>query len=193
MKKSSVYLFLFIFLTGCAGELPLVDCKISTLDIVAKIDGRQLMDELAVGLCPPTYEESKYGQKKQNVVIIPDFVDINSLQPERIGVVLGEVFRASIFNKCKTPIRQVELARDFKLNSNGLMALSRNKEEVRQPAFDASTAILGTYDINRNKLTIIARTVDIESSTYLAISSKEVSWICQDPVFGRAKIVFVSK
>ena len=141
--KQNFYLVVFFILSGCAGELPLNKCEINTVDIIAKIDKRRLMDELVAGLCPPASEGSSFGSKKQNVVIVPDFVDIHTLKPERIGVVLGEVFRASIFNKCKIPIRQVELARDFKLNSNGFMALSRNKDEVRQQDFPSSTAILG--------------------------------------------------
>ena len=98
-----------------------------------------------------------------------------------------------MFNNCMRPIRQVELARNFKLNANGLMALSRNSNEVRQESFPARTAIIGTYNFEAAKLTLVARRVDIESATYLAVNSKEVTWSCEDPPVGEKRLVFKVK
>lgn len=180
------------FLVGCTTKLQASKCRINIDDAVSQIDTRKLIDDLVVGLCPIPAELDLQSQGK-DLTIVPDFVEIQSLQPARIGVVLGEALRASIFNNCKIPIRQVEMSKDFRLNSNGLMALSRNSNEVRQDSFPAKTAIIGTYNISSSKISLTVRRIDIESSAFLAVTSKEVTWACEDPIFGEKKLVFITK
>ena len=93
-------------------------------------------------------------------MVVPDFVGVQTLQPDRMGVALGDIFLASIFNRCKVPLRQAGLSRNFRLNLDG------------------------------NKLTLVARRVDLESATFLAVASKEVSWSCESPAFGENRLVF---
>jgi FlgO protein len=182
-------------LSGCASNVPLMQCQVmSRTDIVQHIDARQVIDDLVVGICPPPESFEDLSIKRNPApVVVPDFVDVQTLQPDKTGVVLGDIFRASIFNVCKVPIRQAELSRNFRLNAGGLTALTRNPSEVRERDFRASVAMIGTYNLEGNKLTLIARRVDLESATFLAVTSKEVSWACESPVVGENHLVFKVK
>ena len=183
-------------LAGCASSsLPLSKCQASSREILPRIDARKVIDELVVGICPSAFDSlstPREGEGK-DAVVVPDFVDVHTLQPDRMGVALGDLFRASIFNICRVPIRQAELSRNFKLNPGGLTALTRNPAEVREKAFPASVAMIGTYNLDGNKLTLIARRVDVETATFMAVVSKEVSWSCQSSTFGDNQLVIQVK
>lgn len=189
MEKLVICGVISLILMGCASEVTGSNCQISSRDLLSQIDTRELMNGLVEGLCPPR-SASTSSLQNQDVLIVPDVVDVHSLQPDRLGVALGEILRASIFKICQIPIRQVELSREFRLSSDGLMALSRNPKEVRQPAFQASTAIIGTYHIDGSKLILVGRRVDIESSTYLAVTTKEISLTCESSYSGQKKMIY---
>ena len=182
-----------LLLAGCASSVPMTKCQVSSRDILSRLDTRQVVDELVAGICPGDLQAQNFLQRQPDAVIVPDFVDVHTLQPDRMGVALGDVFRASVFNVCKVPIRQAELSRNFKLTPGGLTALTRNPAEVREKDFPASMAMIGTYNLDGNKLTLVARRVDLESSVFLAVSSKEVTWSCESPAFGDNRVVFQVK
>jgi len=192
MFKSLICIAFGSLLVGCANELHASRCGTNPNDIISQIDTKRLIDEMVVGLCPIP-SASDLPMAKSDLIVIPDFVDVHSLQPGRIGVTLGEALRVSVFAKCKTPIRQVDLSRNFKLNSNGLVALTRNTKEVRQDSFPASTAIIGTYNIEGSKLSLVVRRVDVESATFTAVVSTEVTWSCEESFVGERKFVFKLK
>jgi hypothetical protein len=181
-----------LLLAGCSTTLPLTKCQVASRDILPQLDARQIIDDLVIGICPPE-ESSDHFLQKRDAIVVPDFVDIQTFQPDRMGVALGDIFRASIFTHCKVPIRQAELSRNFRLNPGGLMALTRNPTEVREQDFPVAAAMIGTYNLDANKLTLVARRIDIETATFLAVSSKEVSWSCEEPTFGQKKLVFRMK
>lgn len=181
-----------LLLAGCASTVPVAKCQVAARDILPHIDARQVVDELVVGICPSAASFDDFLQRR-DAVVVPDFVDVQTLQPDRMGVALGDIFRASIFNLCKVPLRQAELSRNFRLNPGGLTVLTRNPTEVRERDFPASVAMIGTYNLDGNKLILVARRVDLESATFLAVASKEVSWTCESPSFGDNRLVFKVK
>ena len=187
MQRIAIYFSCVLLVQGCASKPQPTRCSVKPNDIISEVDIHKLMDDIVVGLCLPTTD---LDSQKKDLTVVPDFVEMNSLQPARIGVVLGESLRASIFNICKIPIRQVELSKNFKLNSNGLMALSRNYTEVREEKFPVATAIIGTYDISGTKLSLVVRRIDIESASFLAVTSKTVNWKCDESTDGEKKIIF---
>ena len=172
-----------VALLGCGGprQLATEQCGLYTNDVLARLDTRRLSDEMVAGLCPVVDD---LRVPPIEAVVVPDLVDVQTLQPNRLGKSMGELFRASIHKICRVPIRQVELSRNFRLNSQGLTALSRNDLEVRDPQFPASVAIIGTYHLQNEKLTLVGRRIDIETSTILAVSTVEAVWRCDLPTFG---------
>ena len=53
--------------------------------------------------------------------------------------------------------------------------------------------MIGTYNLDGNKLILVARRIDLESATFLAVASKEISWSCELPSFGDNRLVFTVK
>ena len=171
-------------LLGCAGprQLTIEQCGLFTNDVLARLDTRRISDDMVAGLCPPAPDPNALPQ--DTAVVVPDLVDVQTLQANRLGKSMGELFRASINKICKVPIRQVELSRQFKLNPDGLTALSRNHAEVRDSSFPANVAIVGTYHLQSDKLTLVGRRIDLETSTILAVSTVEATWRCDLPRYG---------
>ena len=111
-----------VLLTSCAStnNQQLDRCSLSRADIYSRIDTRKVIDEVVRGLCQPSGQSVDISQlPAEDAVLIPDVVDVQNLRPESLGLALGELFRSSVSNICRLPIRQVDLSRDLKLNREG--------------------------------------------------------------------------
>jgi hypothetical protein len=172
---------LAVVLTGCAStDTPPERCSLSRSDIYSRIDTRKVIDEVARGLCRSPDQHVDIGRlPAEEAILIPDVLDVQSLRPESLGLALGELFRSSVSNICKLPIRQVELSRDLKLSRDGIVALTREAALAKQQEFKAQNAFIVTYSAQPTKLTLVARNVSLDTATIVGITTKEVSWTCQ--------------
>ena len=154
-------------------------CSLSRADIYSRIDTRKLIDEVVRGLCKPSDQIVDISLlPSEDAVLIPDVLDVQSLKPDNLGLALGELFRSSVSNICRLPIRQIDLSRDLKLNRDGMVALTREASLAKQQEFKAQNAFIVTYNPQPSKLTLVARNVVLETATIIGISTKEVSWTC---------------
>lgn len=172
---------LTVLLASCAStsNQQLDRCSLSRADIYSRIDTRKLIDEVVRGLCQPSGQPVDISQlPPEEAVLIPDVVDVQNLRPDSLGLALGELFRSSVSNICRLPIRQVDLSRDLKLNREGTVALTREASLAKQQEFKAQNAYIVTYNPQPTKLTLVARNVALETATIVGISTKEVSWTC---------------
>lgn len=176
-------------LLGCAAtkELPTYECGVSKAEVISRIDTARLADLMAQDLCPLTGEGGVANFESSFPIVVPDVVDVQTLMPDSLGIAMGELLRNSVFRVCKLPVRQVELSQQFRLNPNGFMALTRDHAEVREQNIPADTAMIGTYHLQSNKLTVAARRVALQESTIIAVSSKEVTWKCERSLIGTTK------
>ena len=173
---------LFIFLcAGCSttNELQQDRCALSKSEIYSRIDTKKLIEEVALGLCRSSDRTIEIAQMPpEDAVLIPDVVDVQTFRPESLGLALGELFRSSVSNICRQPIRQVDLSRDLKLNKEGMVALTREAALAKQQEFKAQNAYIVTYNAQPSKLTVVARNVALDTATIVGISTKEVTWTC---------------
>jgi FlgO protein len=170
-----------VLLTSCAStnNQQLDRCSLSRADIYSRIDTRKVIDEVVRGLCQPSGQSVDISQlPAEDAVLIPDVVDVQNLRPESLGLALGELFRSSVSNICRLPIRQVDLSRDLKLNREGTVALTREASLAKQQEFKAQNAYIVTYNPQPTKLTLVARNVALDTATIVGVSTKEVSWTC---------------
>ncbi len=142
---------------------------------------------MAQDLCPLTGKSEMANFESAFPIVVPDVVDVQTLMPDSLGIAMGELLRNSVFRVCKLPVRQVELSQQFRLNPNGFMALTRDHAEVRERNISADTAMIGTYHLQSNKLTVVARRVALQESTITAVSNKEVTWKCERSLIGTTK------
>lgn len=182
MKTFSVLTLLA--LGGCAAtptsQSP-PNCVISESEIMGRIDARELARQLSVSLCPPP------GSTPLPLVV-SDPVDVQNYLPGHLGRAFGDVLRSAIFNRCNMPIRQVELGREFSLSGDGMTALTRNLTDVRGESFQAKDAIITTYSINAATIYFVSRRVDIDSGSINSMSTREVSWQCEQDLMGSTKV-----
>jgi hypothetical protein len=172
-------------------EVGIEQCGMTQDDAFNAIDSRKLTAEIARELCLAPGQE--LASANSPALVIPDLVNLQTFRPEALGIGLGEVLRANIFNICKVPVRQVELARSFKLDPDGLVALSRDLNQVKDKTIPAQSAIIGTYNLQRNKMTVVVRKLSLESSLVESIVTKEVRWRCASPGFGRPSFSYTIK
>jgi hypothetical protein len=59
---------------------------------------------------------------------------------------------------------------------------------LREPAFNAPTAYIMTYNAQPTKLTLVARKLALDSSTILNVSTKEAVWSCQRDLNGQQTV-----
>ena len=172
-------------------EVGIEQCGMTQDDAFNAVDSRKLTAEIARELCLAPGQE--LASTNSPALVIPDLVNLQTFRPEALGIGLGEVLRANIFNICKVPVRQVELARSFKLDPDGLVALSRDLNQVKDKTIPAQSAIIGTYNLQRNKMTVVVRKLSLESSLVESIVTKEVRWRCASPGFGRPSFSYTIK
>jgi len=184
-----------IFLSGCATgiervdsvlltEHPLQECGISRDEAIARIDMRRLLSEAARSICAKPVDPVEAAMRPPTAYVVPDMVDIQSYVPSALGISMGELLRSSIFNLCKVPVRQVEVSSAIKFDSSGMVILSRDLDQLKQKAFPTETAVIGTYHLQRNRLTVVVRRVSLDNSLISAISTREARWRCASPGFG---------
>ena len=165
-------------LVGCAAQPGKLDgaCDVPVEKILSRVDVRAMVDQLAADLCNVSSGEPPSYYRAVLPLLVPDAVEVHSYQPNEFGMSVSELFRESINKRCQTPVKQVEMARNFNLNQNGLVALSRNNADLRETSVALPTAMVATYDISPDKLIVIARAIRIEDSVITRITSREVSW-----------------
>jgi hypothetical protein len=182
-------------LVGCAAQPGKLDgaCDVPVEKILSRVDVRAMVDQLAADLCNVSSGEPPSYYRAVLPLLVPDAVEVHSYQPNEFGMSVSELFRESINKRCQTPVKQVEMARNFNLNQNGLVALSRNNADLRETSVALPTAMVATYDISPDKLIVIARAIRIEDSVITRITSREVSWRCSATFSGAADIKYQMK
>jgi hypothetical protein len=150
---------------------------------------RKLLSEVSKEVCLPTPDGVDIGPGARLAYVVPDVVDIQNYVPGALGISMGELLRASIFNICSVPVRQVELSSAIKFDPNGMVILSRDLNMVKQNTFPAEQAVIGTYHLQRNKLTVVVRRLSLETGLITAIGTREARWRCVSPGFGSPSFV----
>jgi len=169
---------------------PIEDCRITREEAIARIDMRKLLSEVSKEVCLATPDGVEIGPGSNKLAyVVPDVLDIQNYVPGALGISMGELLRASIFNICSVPVRQVELSSAIKFDPNGLVILSRDLNLVKQNAFPAEHAVIGTYHLQRNKLTVVVRRLSLETGLITSIGSREARWRCVSPGFGSPSFI----
>jgi hypothetical protein len=186
-------LVLVLLLGGCAaltGTNISDKCPISKNELYSRIDFRRIASLLAAELCDPSSPVAG-SMRPEDAILVPDVLDVQTYKPEKVGIYLGDLLRASINARCKYPVRQLDLSDQFKLNDEGLVALTRDAAKAAQTSVSAHTAIVVTYSMQPSKMTLVGRTVHLSNSTIVSSSTKEVSWSCGKNLLG--DVMFTSR
>ena len=154
----------------CSGRVPAILSKINLTDLVGK-----LSREFCTARSGPTSQ----GITDNDIVIIPDYLDISTFSTGQAGVVLGEVTRGAISEYCQFRVRQIDLGKSIRLNSDGVVALTRDATKVANLDFAAKWGYVGTFAELPGKLLITLRELDMESGATTRVVSREVVHGCR--------------
>lgn len=187
-RQKTFLFFLFISLTtlsGCAGYMQPAKCWLSTEEIASQIDFDAIIANAAQDMCGST--PLFLSNDPADALVVTDFVDIHSYTPNRLGVSLGDKLRTNLSQICAVPVRQTELMKNFRLNSKGLTALTRQPEELLSKSFEAKNAIIGTQDWQGNRLTLTIKSISLSDTLIQKSISREVHWSCKQDPLGNSK------
>jgi hypothetical protein len=212
MRRFALYIITLSvswLLAGCASSLPSSlggECYNKTLPILLdSTDLKALFQDIAAELCvdtctdcPTQTKDSKTNtQACQNqseinskTVLVTDFADLQSFQPNQSGLLMGELMRGSLNKVCCYKIIQAEFAKYFKLSENGLVVLTRKVAEIKKDDYSNSDVIVGTYNyLNNNKILIFVRKINIETGKISKMVTREISYSC----VGRSIVGYTAK
>lgn len=186
MKKLFLSIALASLSAGCAltRDVPLVDCEVLRSDVVSKLDLRGLVQATSMGICDDF--DGANGNPPAPLVV-PDVVDVQTLLPGAIGVALGDLLRTAVFDECKLPVRQIDISGKIRLNDDGVTMLSRSLPNGQEKRISAAAAVIGAYSLERGRMTLTVRRLQIEDSTIQKITSRTLTYACRKPAIGRAK------
>jgi hypothetical protein len=101
---------------------------------------------------------------------------------------MGELMRSSLNNRCCYRIMQVEFARYFRLDQNGLVVLTRDITEIKKDEFGETECIVGTYSFLDGKLILSARRINTASGSITKMATREITYDC-----GGNRITFTAR
>jgi len=179
-RQAALVFTVAALLSGCTltREVPLADCEISRADVVSKLELKPFVDTAMGGVCT---EDSGWLRDTALPVLVPDAVDIQTLEPGNLGIVLGELIRSNVINSCKSLVRQLEATQQVRLNESGVTILSRNVPAGQTRTVSADVAIVGAYNLERGRLTLTLRRIRLADSTIETIRSSSLKWACMKP------------
>jgi hypothetical protein len=154
----------------CSGKVTAVLSKINLTDLVGK-----LSREFCTARGGPTSQ----GITDNDIVVIPDYLDVSSFNTGQAGVILGEVTRGAVSEYCQYKVRQIDLGKSIRLNSDGVIALTRDSTKVANPDFAVKWGYIGTFAELPGKLLITLRELDMESGATTRVVSREVVHGCR--------------
>lgn len=165
---------------GCTmtREVPLADCEISRADVISKLELKPFVDTAMEGVCSA---DSGWLRDTSLPVLVPDAVDIQTLEPGYLGIVLGELIRSNVINSCNSLVRQLEASQQVRLNESGVTILSRSLPAGQPRTVNADVAIVGAYNLERGRLTLTLRRIRLAESTIETIRSSSLKWACMKP------------
>jgi hypothetical protein len=156
-------------------------CPTLTQDALRKLDLIDIAGQLAGPMCPKGLASDA---DLDEIVIVPDLLELKTHQAGQIGMVLGDLVRSRLSRDCGFKIRQVDLSRSIKIGDGGISLLTRDNKELLSDEVAARRAFVGTYTSLPNTLLLTLREVDLSQGTIFRSVSKQVRFGCRMSPFG---------
>lgn len=155
-----------------------VPCRGAPPSLFSRIELNSLMRNFVGEFCSPESGLRNGEISPQEVVVVPDFVELSSYHANTTGIILGEVTRSAVSVVCRQPVRQVDLSKALRLNEFGLSALTRDAEKIAFNGVPVRWGYVGTYAELPQKIILTLREIDFSSGTISRVVSKELVYGC---------------
>lgn len=145
---------------------------------ISNVKLQKYFNQIADELCGDECSDRRCAAES---IMVPDFVDIQSVEAKKIGNLMGELMRSSLNKVCGYNIVQEKFSHLFKVSDTGLISLKTvprdNVKSGNAPSSDKSS-VLGTYSASADKLYIFAKIVNNSNGKITKMTSKEVTLSC---------------
>jgi hypothetical protein len=111
-------------------------------------------------------------------ILVTDFVDLQSLAPQKHGLLMGDLMRSALNSRCGYRIVQAEFSSYFRLSESGLVVLSRNSADIRNREYRQSECVVGTYSFVGTKLIITVRRISTLTGRITRMVTREIDYTC---------------
>lgn len=178
-------LFAALVLSACT-NVPNRDALCSTFeDKMQATDMTLMVSGMSneIGAALPQFNPN--GPDEYGVLLVADFVNVNTLRSEPNVLVMSEMMRSYLARLPGKKVVQVEFGKDIRLNDAGLVSLTRKIAQTNNPQVGASQVIVGTYMNLSNKLIINVKAIDPNTQIISAAVVRELSYTCSG---GRLKM-----
>lgn len=137
-------------------------------------DGANDFHSMMEDMIEKTYTKFEKNIGKEEVVLVSDFVNLNSLENHsKLGFLLSDTLKNSLLNK-NIYVREIELGKDFQIGPSGFTVLSRDHKLINNTVANERFAVVGTYTITTKRLIVFIKLMDITTGTILSSSSSSV-------------------
>jgi hypothetical protein len=111
-------------------------------------------------------------------ILVTDFVDLQTLVPNKHGLLMGDLMRSSLNSRCGYRIVQAEFSSYFRLSENGLVVLSRNSADIKNREYRQSECVVGTYSFVGAKLIVTVRRINTLTGRITRMVTREIDYTC---------------
>lgn len=169
-KNSLIFIIITIYsivIQGCSVSIPEYKSKIE----FDKTDYGQIISSLLKKASNQMFP----NMNKEEILLVSNFSEVVSMNSDtRLSFLLTDILKTKLVANYSYTIREVQLAKTFKLGKDGFKVLTRDGDEINNRIKKARYAIVGTYTLTKNQLILFLKMINIRDGSVLAASSHSV-------------------
>lgn len=172
-------LTLLLVVSGCSSTQNRVDNQCLTFeDKLQATDLSSLMQSMAAELNNGLPKFDPRFSEDNSVLLVSDFVNINTLKTEQNSLVMSDMLRTYLANLPGKKVIQVEFGKDIRLSDSGVISLTRNIDLANKQKVGANQVVVGTYLDLQSKLIINLRAIDPTNQIISSAVVRELKYSC---------------
>ncbi len=171
LKYSFLSILLISFFTGCGNIAKTIGSKSPIYH--KNLTGANNFNSLVENLIQKQETKVSKYVSMEEVVLVPDFVNINRLRNRsKLGFLLSEQMKNSL-SKRGIIVKEIELGKDFQYGKHGFNLLTRDQKDIKDKEIDNNYAFVGTYSITTQSLIVFIKLIDINNGNILSSAYSE--------------------
>lgn len=141
-----------------------------------KVDFGSMMGKVVSSIL--SQSANQYGLTKD--VVVTDFVDVKTLSNKnQLGFILSSHLKNELASNKKFKIIEAETAKYFKIGSDGVTLLSRDKNDTLRDEIGAEYAFVGSYAVTDERVVVYVKLINLLSGKIEAAATVEEVMTCE--------------
>jgi hypothetical protein len=162
--------------------------KLSAIDLSALFSG--IAEEICTYYAGSCAKGSLTPPKGVPAIMVTDFVELESLQSDKSGLLMGELMRSYLMKNCCRTVIQAEVGKDIRINDKGTVSLTRQPNQLMKSELEIRDIVIGTYHNFTDKLVINVKIIDIQTQAIKQSVVKELKFSCSNRTLKTQGVLF---